>query len=171
MKSILVIALIAGLTQNALGPDSLHAEARELFFRAGQIDPCISEELKELTQGKESPTLQAYYGASLTMMADCLKGPVKKMKSFNEGKEILDQAIQQDPDAAEIRFLRFMVQDGAPAFLNYDNRKEDLAFLMEYFRTSSGSPGQDGFDARMASALLETEFPGEEERKIFMKIK
>ncbi|MEN8906218.1 MAG: hypothetical protein ABF289_09710 [Clostridiales bacterium] len=42
---------------------------------------------------------------------------------------MLDSVIAQYDNIAEIRYLRFAVQENIPGFLNYDNRDEDKTIL------------------------------------------
>jgi hypothetical protein len=152
----------------AQGGNSL-AMARKKFFKAGK-DPCLAEELQEITEGLDENPVRAYYGASFTMMADCVKSPIKKLKNFNKGRDIIEEAVLSDPGDPEIRFIRFMVQDRAPAFLGYDNRTEDLEVLMQRFREAGDTSGGDDFLVQMAKAISHSGFPDEEQKKTIHKI-
>lgn len=67
------------------------------------------------------------------MLAGCFSSPVQKLKSFSEGRAMIDDAVKLDTADPEIRFIRYMVQDGEPGFLNYDNMGQDLDHWFKYF--------------------------------------
>ena len=79
-----------------------------------------------------SPT-EMGYKASLTMMkANWATWPHQKLAYFNEGKTLLDQTIKANPQNIELRYLRYSIQCEIPAFLNYDNRSDDLAYIKKH---------------------------------------
>ena len=43
----------------------------------------------------------------------------------------MEQAVIEEPENIEIRFLRYTIQTNIPDFLNYDNLKEDRQFILE----------------------------------------
>ena len=50
--------------------------------------------------------------------------------SIYKGKKNIEQAIEQEPNNAELRFIRLSVQKNAPTFLEYhSNIKEDIQFI------------------------------------------
>jgi hypothetical protein len=108
----------------------------------------------------------AYQGAAYTMLADCTGSTFRKLKNFNQGKEIINEAVREDPSNSEIRFIRFMVQDRAPAFLGYDDRNEDLSLLVGTFRASTGTENRDEFLVKMAQAVLSSNFPDGGQKEI-----
>lgn len=153
-------------------PDDLSAileAAREGFFRAGS-EPCYAPELEGIIGEAytTSSLLQAYKGAGKTMHADCLRSPGKKLKSFKQGRELLDKAVDADPGNAEIRFIRYMVQDGAPSFLNYDNRDQDLQIWFDFYSKSSNASAV--FIQKMARAINNTDFPDSDQKDILNRI-
>lgn len=70
---------------------------------------------------------KAYTGALLMKKAGKVKKPKEKLETFKEGKELLDGTIAEHPENAEFRFLRLVIQEQAPAILNYNDKKEDDA--------------------------------------------
>jgi hypothetical protein len=50
--------------------------------------------------------------------------PPAKLHLFKEGHKMLEMAIRQDPDNAEFRFLRLLIQENAPGVLGYKNNEE-----------------------------------------------
>ncbi len=81
---------------------------------------------------------RAYLGAAKALMAEVVSNPFTKLSYFNDGKKLIDQAIKIDPKNAELRCLRFMIQQNTPDFLNYsDDIKVDFAILKREFENTT----------------------------------
>lgn len=155
--------LMTGWTAPSL---AMHKNVRRVFFLAGR-QPCIAKELVNMTGMDQSgaPVILAYRGAGLAMNAACVWLPPSKLRSFKMGKSAIEEAINLDPTDPEIRFVRFMVQDGTPSFLSYDNRQEDFSMVMDLIRQPTGDVDDQMFRKNVASALAETRFPNAEQQK------
>lgn len=66
-----------------------------------------------------------FEGALLMKKAGLVSGFSEKYSLFQTGHKMLDEAIKQDQENAELRFLRLMVQEHAPRLLNYRGNIED----------------------------------------------
>jgi hypothetical protein len=85
-----------------------------------------------------SATNRAYLGAAKALMAEVVSNPYSKLSYFNDGKELIDEAINMDPKNAELRYLRFMIQQNTPDFLNYsDDINVDFAILKTEMKNST----------------------------------
>jgi hypothetical protein len=74
---------------------------------------------------------QAFEGA-MTMKKSGLGGSAPtKLHLFKEGRKMLSEAIKQDPNNVEFRFLRLMIQEHAPGILGYN---KDMEADSEYIR-------------------------------------
>ena len=113
-------------------------EVRALYLEAidsARGTDALVEVLEDLDLS-DNPLLLGYLGSGHAMQAKHAFNPYVKYQLFTTGKGQLEAAIAADPDNAELRFLRFTVQENAPGFLGYNN---DLAadkatmidFLME----------------------------------------
>jgi hypothetical protein len=164
-KRMAGLVLLTGFSISALYGENTHTRAREYFFLAGE-DPCKAERLIEITESDPSPqqVILAYRGAAYAMLADCVKAPWEKLEFFNKGKQIIEKAIQGDAGSPEIRFIRFMVQDRAPAFLRYDNRREDLSILLDAFAEERITETDQDFVKKMAAAVAASDFPDEAQK-------
>lgn len=81
---------------------------------------------------QNSPLLLGYKASATMLMAKYAINPFNKLSYFNEGKKMLERAIQMDENNVELRFLRFAVQNNAPSFLGYRNQiTGDKAFLLK----------------------------------------
>jgi hypothetical protein len=86
----------------------------------------------------KSTTNRAYLGAVKALMAEVVTNPYTKLSYFNDGKKLIDQAIKMDPKNAELRYLRFMIQQNTPDFLNYsDDINADFEILKREFENTT----------------------------------
>jgi hypothetical protein len=79
--------------------------------------------------------------------------PSNKLKYFNRGSKLLDQAISRDLENIEFRYLRFIFQMEVPGFLDYN------ANIFEDFNLFSCNLLASSYDLeykkKMVSTLLE----------------
>jgi len=76
----------------------------------------------------------AYRGALLMKQSGGQRQPKAKMRLFKTGRDLLEQALREEPHNAEYRFLRLAIQEHAPRLLNYHNRlEEDRAIILQAF--------------------------------------
>ncbi|MBL7711980.1 MAG: hypothetical protein JNL13_05940, partial [Chitinophagaceae bacterium] len=81
------------------------------------------------------PTLLGYKAMSELMMCPHVSGPFNKLGYFNRGRKMLEQAIGKDRNNAELRFMRFCIQNNVPAILNYSGDLDaDKEFLISYLK-------------------------------------
>lgn len=92
------------------------------------------------TDVSQNNLLLGYFGAVELGMARHVPNVFKKMSYFNDGKQKLEQAITEDPENIELRFLRLTIQTHLPAFLGYgQNKEDDKAFVLKYLHTASSN--------------------------------
>lgn len=92
----------------------------------GQIDTVLI-----LINNINTPVSNAYKGAYTMMKAKYVSSPFKKYAYFNEGKALIENAIEQAPNNVEIRYLRATLQANLPKFLNYyENLNDDIDFVL-----------------------------------------
>lgn len=86
-----------------------------------------------LSKQKLNATEEGYYGAYLAIWANHVWNPMDKLSTFKKGKKELENAIKEDHNNVELRFLRLSIQSNVPGILNYDqNIKTDLAFIKDH---------------------------------------
>ena len=78
-----------------------------------QVNNCLSETLAS-----------AKKGALLMKKASLVRKPGDKLKVFKEGSKLLEAEIAKLPKRIEYRFLRLIIQENCPKFLNYSNNIE-----------------------------------------------
>ena len=80
----------------------------------------------------------AYMGVLLMKNAGNQDSPVSKLSMFKDGRELLETAISNDPDNAEYRFFRLLIQENAPRILGYnDDLKDDSTKVIASFSNLS----------------------------------
>ena len=114
---------------------TLHGEPDMKLLRLLYIDAAKEKDnavklLAMTSDHDEKIIVQAYHGAVMMVMARYYFNPLTKWKSFSQGSELLESAIQSEPMNAELRYLRLSIQEHAPSFLGYHQSiEEDKAFL------------------------------------------
>lgn len=89
------------------------------------------EMISELRNSQNiSATHLAYFGGLQAIWANHVFNPITKLKTFQEGKENIEKAIETEPNNVELRFIRLSIQRNVPGFLGYrSNVKEDSEFI------------------------------------------
>ena len=68
---------------------------------------------------------------------------------------MLEEAIKRDPDNAEFRFLRLVIQEHAPGFLGYKgNIEKDCAYIRKYYKSLPDEVQQTIADYNKKSKFL-----------------
>lgn len=89
---------------------------------------------KKIATSKQDVTQQAYLGTIQMKLSEFGKTPGDKLKQFKAGKALLETSIQAQPNNAELRFLRIIIQENAPKMLKYNNEiSEDAAFIKKNY--------------------------------------
>ncbi|MGC4038904.1 MAG: hypothetical protein QM764_23300 [Chitinophagaceae bacterium] len=77
----------------------------------------------------------AFEGALLMKKAGKENGAGKKLNLFKQGHKKLEEAISNDGENGEYRFLRLMIQEHAPGMLGYkDDLKKDSAYIRQSYK-------------------------------------
>lgn len=106
-------------------------EARMNYNKVIKDKVLCKKMIVEFEKAKNISALNlAYLGGFQTIWANHVFSPLKKLNTFNTGKKHIEMAIKNEPDNAEIKFIRLSVQKNAPSFLGYrSNIKEDTEFI------------------------------------------
>ena len=107
-------------------------DIRDLYFtKEVNIDKCDSiYNILKLIKNKNN-TLYAYSGANSLLYCKTIDNVFEKFSYFEKGKNIIEKAIDKEPNNIEIKFLRYINQMNTPWFLNYKkNIKEDYKFII-----------------------------------------
>lgn len=124
MKSFLLVIWIITIGANTFAqPDNIRHSYISARNQEGIRNFLASSEKLNLNVSAE----KGYRGVALAMYADIADGVYTKLDYFNRGKDLLEAAIQEQPNNAEIRFLRLTVQAEAPFMLGYSGEIEEDA--------------------------------------------
>lgn len=139
IKCILLIFLCFILSSfKTFNKDDLSNLRKDFFEINGDLT--IAQEIydESLKTQKQSAVFMAYLGTLQAMLAGNKSNPFSKLSWFNKGKATIENAIKQEPNNPEIRFLRLSVQLKTPSFLFYygdiDVDKKIVINQNEYFK-------------------------------------
>jgi hypothetical protein len=124
-------------------------EARINYDKVIKDKVLCKKMISELEKIKNNSVVNlAYLGGYKTIWANHVFSPIEKLKTFKEGKKLIDEAVLKEPNNIEIRFIRLSVQKNAPAFLGYkSNVKEDEEFIRKNRNTVSSEIISKNIDA------------------------
>jgi len=137
-------------------------EVRKMYAASAKDKEVCGKLYNRLSAKEHKDNLMTgYYGAISANMANHAKEPKQKVKYFNQGKRLLEQAIQTDSLNSELRFLRFTIQTNCPKALHYDKSIEaDKKFLISHLETQA----QPGLQKKIALYLSGSPVLTEEEK-------
>lgn len=118
------------------------AEVRALYPRCNKEKEVCEQLFAKLSEAhiENNSLLNAYYGAVAANLANHAKEPGQKIKLFNLGRRLLENAVLSDSLSIEIRFLRFTIQANCPESLHYNkSMPADKLFIMNFLETGSHS--------------------------------
>lgn len=85
----------------------------------------------------KDPLYEGFLAVGKFFMAKHAFNPLKKMSYFNEGKKLMEQSLKSDPKNLEIRLMRLITQENAPAILGYNQQiKDDRNFLAKEYKNT-----------------------------------
>jgi hypothetical protein len=122
-----MILFLILFTHNNLIDDVTIREMYQEATRNEETCETLYELLKNDSSRNLSSSRLAFYGATLTLMANFSKNPVKKMMYGKQADYILDQSVIMDPKNFDARTLRILFNAKAPSILSNNRElKEDL---------------------------------------------
>lgn len=75
-----------------------------------------------------------YKGALYARKAGLVKTPAERLELFKKGRLLIEQEISKDPNNAEFRFIRLIIQEHAPKAVRYQNNiTEDAELVISKF--------------------------------------
>lgn len=111
---------------------------RDLYAKAASSKQANQKLVELLNNEKENqPLLIGYRGASVMIEANHVFNPITKLSRFKKGKELIEQAIQKDPNNVELKFVRLTIQTNLPSFLGYSSSiVNDKQFVIKSLATT-----------------------------------
>ncbi len=110
---------------------------RAAFYKAMESDSktLVDAQISELNSAP-ADVKNAFLGAMYMRKAGIGGNPASKLKLFKQGRKLLEEAIAKDPDNAEFRFLRLIIQENAPGALGYRNdQQKDSEFIRKSYNS------------------------------------
>lgn len=132
MHKYFLCFILVGFCSIIKAQSVLLKEVRE-NFKQGVRDGAVCKKYHELLKSNAKTGSEKGYEAAYQMfMAKHTGNPIRKMKYFNSGKDLLEKQIANSPSNVDLRFIRFSIQYHTPSFLGYkDNITEDKLFLVD----------------------------------------
>jgi hypothetical protein len=130
LRLIIPLALLFSLT--GAGNDmSLRFYAVIAGNSVEQIDNLLDE--IEIS-GDAWKDANIYKGALYARKAGLVKTPAERLELFKKGRLLIEQEISRDPNNAEYRFIRLIIQEHAPKAVRYQNNiTEDAELVISKF--------------------------------------
>ena len=141
-------------------------EARKNYYectRDKQTCELLFSRLSE-SHSENNTVLNGYYGAVAANLANHTREPAQKIRLFNLGRRLLENAILSDSLNLELRFLRFSIQENCPPTLHYSSQiTADKTFIIK----NMGSASSRSLKKNMAGYLSTSRhLTGEEKEKV-----
>ncbi|MFK7952122.1 MAG: hypothetical protein AB8B73_04700 [Ekhidna sp.] len=108
-------------------------DARSSFHKA-VMKPDASREFHETMESDldRSATLLAYQAVSEALLAQVIWNPFSKLSQVMKYDRIMQEAVMNDPDNIEIRFLRLAIEVNLPDFLGMSEHiQEDRDMIVQ----------------------------------------
>jgi len=127
------------LPQNSADLD----QCRKLFMSFATDKSAPKALLAQLKGMPKTALTQAYAGMAQAVMAKSIFNPLLKLSRFFSAAKKIDNAILMEPDAIEIRFIRYVLQKNTPTYVGYnqylgEDTKKLIALLAA--GTDTGNP-------------------------------
>ena len=117
---------ISGTRQFSVTDCRLNSDLnRTAFYKAMESNDqtLVDAQISELNLAS-SNLKNAFLGAMIMKRAGIGGNPFYKLWLFKKGHGLLEDAIKENPNNTEFRFLRLMIQENAPGFLGYNDSEE-----------------------------------------------
>jgi len=125
--SILFTIFFAGFSLSAtFDRDRTWEQARQLYYKGLEQEEALHraiEIFRQLSDQSDEPGVaQTYLGSLTALKAQYTPWPQKKLKFANQGLEIMDAGLEQNPDNLEALFIHGTTSYYLPFFFN---RRDD----------------------------------------------
>ena len=138
---------------------------RDLYYKASASKEA-AETFKSVVESIQAPNecIKGYIAAANMIEAKHLFNPATKLSCFNKGKTLLDNAIKNEPNNIELRFLRLGIQTNAPSFLGYSGQiqTDKSLILLQYV-----SQTDLDLKKRIKEFMMQSSICTEQEKKTF----
>lgn len=110
-------------------------ELREQFQKSANNKEITQQFYRSLEDySGNNSTILAYKGASSIMYSRYFGNKEKKTELLKNGAKLIDNAVNKEPKNAEIRLIRFVIQENLPKFMKYNTHiAEDRKTLISLY--------------------------------------
>lgn len=130
-------------------------------FYAAMASASVSEIDEQLASLKTAslPEKEAYEGALLMKKSGMVAKAKDKLSLFKSGRTKLEAAIAKEPDNAEFRFLRLIIQEHAPKVVNYRSEiDKDSKLIRSNYKNLPAAVQQAISDYSKKSSVLKPSY-------------
>lgn len=153
-----IITLIFSLIVNfSVAQSNPFTEIRRLYFEELNTDGGAGRLIAAVNRMNlnKDPLGMAYLGAAYSASAGEERTPFGKLKKFNKGKDLIEEAVLLKPLDVEIRFLRMATQIMSPTFLGYNGDIEnDKKLILLTFNLIDSNHPNSYFYKHICSFML-----------------
>lgn len=152
MRFCLIILMYFFYTASSLAQVDLE-HLRKYYYKVDTDSSACNKLYQKIQSGKFTDNiLNGYKGAIMCAMAGHSQKKEEKLKLFNEGKKLIEEAIKKDTSNVELRFLRLTIQHGSPKALGYNKK---IASDKEFIIRNIGSVKNSVIKKNIIQYLLE----------------
>lgn len=170
---ILVVTFLFSLSSYA-NDYSPKEKIRRLFYFSIESKDTLKifeRQLKEFQNKVDKNFFLAYNGAYLTLVAKHAINPYTKYFRLKDGLKLISNAIQNQPESLEFRFLRLSVLNYLPSFLGYDDLFfDDYEKIIELIQKKDYSEVDKQTQKGILEFLLRSSKLNSEQKKVVNKI-
>lgn len=147
--------MLFGTAQSSAG---FSGPAKSVYAALQSEDSVKINEQLAAVEGSSMKEKEAYAGALTMKKSGLVKSGLEKLSLFKKGRTRLEASIKQDSSNVEYRFLRLLIQEHVPDFLNYHSKKsEDAKLIRESYNKLSAELQQLIKDYSRNSKVLKPE--------------
>jgi hypothetical protein len=143
MNRIVVFVSIFTFAIAGYAQDKRYAEIRRIYSEGLNLSG-VAKLISAVNNFKlaTKPLGMAYLGTANCSSAGEESSPLGKLRKFNQGKDLLENAVAGEPLDGEIRFLRMATRIMSPAFLGYkgDIENDKKLILLTFYLVEPNHP-------------------------------
>lgn len=126
----LILLLLLSFAANANSIKDLRAQFYNASYEKISVDEY--DEILEKYESTNEPIVKGYRAMYYMLVSRKSWNPYSKYANFSKGKELLEEAIEEEPSNLELIYLRYCIQVEIPKILNYSNNiKGDKTFILK----------------------------------------
>lgn len=157
MSKTLLIFFMSVIVSSSVAQSTPFAEIRRLYFDELNSEGGAGRLIAAINRMNLSgdPLGKAYLGAAYAVSAGDERTPLGKLRKFNQGKDLIEEAVLMKPLDVEIRFLRMATQIMSPSFLGYNEDIEnDKKLILLTFNLIDSNHPNSYFYKHICSFML-----------------